>query len=110
MFTADNFEWVTNNVKKIAGEFHIAIPSQREKWIQFRDLYLRHFDNFQVLSLDYVDIKWDIWNDHFIEYYGAFMLFVDNREPSKPKKNLPVIPIHSIMTKKKWQHWPAPTM
>jgi len=113
MFNADNFEWVTKNVKKIAGEFHTAIPAQREKWIKFRDLYLRHFDNFQILSLDYVDIKWDVWNDHFLEYYGAFMVFIDNRVPSEPKKNLSVIPIQAVKTalnKKKWQHWPAPTM
>lgn len=121
MFTADNFEWITQNVRKIAGEFHTATPAQREKWIQFRDLYLRYFDNFQILSIDYVDIKWDIWNDHFLEYYGAFMVFIDNRVASTPKKlatlwldtatSAPVIPIRVEQpAKQKWQHWPAPTM
>ena len=121
MFTADNFEWVTQNVRKIAGEFHTATPAQREKWIEFRDLYLKHFDNFQILSIDYVDIKWDVWNDHFLEYYAAFMVFIDNRVPSQPKTtktisldtrtSSPVIPIRSATPiKQKWQHWPAPTM
>lgn len=110
MFTAENFEWITQNVKKIAGEFHITTPTQREKWTQFRDLYLVHFDNFQVLSLDYVDIKWDIWNPHFLEYYGAFMLYVDNRQPKAVTRPQTIITIQSDEPKKKWQHWPAPTM
>lgn len=121
IFTAENFDWITQNVRKIAGEFHTAIPAQRQKWLEFRDRYLRHFDNFQILSIDYVDIKWDIWNDHFLEHYSAFMVFVDNRNPKPPKSSgimvldtktsTPVIPIRvEAPARKKWQHWPAPTM
>ena len=121
IFTAENFEWVTQNVRKIAGEFHTTTPELKEKWRQFRDLYLKHFDNFQILSIDYVDIKWDVWNDHFLEHYSAFMLFIDNRQPSQPKTpgtivldtgtSSPIIPIRSeAPVKQKWQHWPAPTV
>jgi FkbM family methyltransferase len=118
MFTAENFEWITQNVRKIAGEFHLNTPELRAKWIQFRDLYLTHFDNFQVYSIDYVDIKWDLWNDHFIQYYGMVLVYIDNRRPRATgiisldaTTSAPIIPIRSAdPIKKKWQHWPAPTM
>jgi len=118
MFNEENFDWITQNVRKIAGEFHLNTPELRAKWIQFRDLYLRHFDNFQVYSIDYVDIKWDLWNDHFIEYYGMVLVYIDNRQPKATgtisldtRTSAPVIPIRSAdPVKQKWQHWPAPTM
>jgi hypothetical protein len=110
IFNKENFDWITQNVQKIAGEFHLTTPELKQKWIQFRDLYLRHFDNFQILSLDYVDIKWDLWNDHFINYYSAVMVYIDNRRPNQPTINK-VIPIQSTApVKQKWQQYPAPTM
>jgi hypothetical protein len=27
-----------------------------------------------------VDIKWDLWNDHFIEYYNEVIVYIDNRQ------------------------------
>ena len=37
------------------------------------------FDNYQVNSVDGVDIKWDLFNEHFIEYYNQVLIYIDNR-------------------------------
>jgi hypothetical protein len=29
--------------------------------------------------VDGVDIKWDLWNEHFIEYYTEVIIYIDNR-------------------------------
>lgn len=78
IFNAQNLEWVKNNVKKIAGEWHLSTPSQKEKFIQFKNNFLSHF-SYEISSLDEVDIKWDIDNKHFIEHYTEVMVFIDNR-------------------------------
>lgn len=46
--------------------------------IWFRDNVLPMFDNIQVFSVDGADIKWDLWNEHFIEYYYEVIIYVDN--------------------------------
>ena len=33
-------------------------------------MLVNKFDNIQVFSIDGVNIKWDLWNDHFTEYYN----------------------------------------
>lgn len=82
IFTIDNLFWIKNNVKKIAGEFHLGVEGKEifvEKFRIFRDVYLRVFPNFQIHSLDGVDIKWDLWNEHFLEYYKQVLIFIDNQ-------------------------------
>ena len=83
IFTPQNFDFIFKNVSKIAGEFHL-IDELKSKFRIFRDIYLSRYKNFQIYSMDGVDIKWDIWNDHFIEYYSEVMIYIDNR---KEKKN-----------------------
>jgi len=51
----------------------------KDKFRKFRDLYLKEFKNHKVFSVDGIDIKWDLWNDHFIEYYNEINLYIDNR-------------------------------
>ena len=79
VFTADNLDWIKANVRKIAGEFHLHNDELKAKFRDFRDLYLAEFTNHEILSMDYVDIKWDLWNDHFIEHYSTINLYIDNR-------------------------------
>ena len=79
IFNNENIWWIKNNVKKIAGEWHLKTPELQSKFRVFRDTYLRLFPNFRVHSLDGVDIKWDLWNDHFIEYYTEVYIYIDNR-------------------------------
>ena len=79
IFNDDNFEYIQNNVKKIVGEWHLATPELNEKFINFRDKYLTKFTNYEVYSIDGVNIKWDLFNEHFIEYYTEVIIYIDNR-------------------------------
>jgi autotransporter strand-loop-strand O-heptosyltransferase len=83
IFTDENYDFIKNNVKKIAGEWHLNenyYEGSKEKFRKFRDNYLKNFPNHQVFSVDGVDIKWDLWNDHFIEYYSEVIIYIDNRK------------------------------
>jgi hypothetical protein len=95
-FTDENHDWIMNNVRKIAMEIHLATPAHKAKFRKFRDTYLREFTNFHILSIDYVDIKWSLFDDWFIDHYAACILYIDNSVAPRDKK--------------KWQHYPAPTL
>ena len=92
----ENFNWIKNNVRKIAMEVHLTTPALKEKFRKFRDTYLKELTDFQVLSIDYVDIKWAVWSDWFIDRHIAIMLYINN----------PV----AVPVKQKWQNYPAPTL
>lgn len=81
IFTLENLDWIKKNVKKIVGEWHIQLQGHDniEKFRQFRDVYLKEFPNHQVYSIDNFDIKWDLWNEHFLEYYNQIIIHIDNR-------------------------------
>ena len=79
IFIEDNLEFLKNNVKKVVGEWHFKTPELKEKFINFRDNILLHFKNYKILSLDGVDIKWDLGNEHFMEYYTEVIIYIDNR-------------------------------
>jgi len=96
IFNDDNFEWITQNVRKIAGEFHLHTPELKAKFRRFRDTYLRQMTTHFVSSLDYVNIKPNLWSDWFIQHYAAVNVWIDNRVP--------------LQAKRKWQHHPAPTL
>jgi len=34
-----------------------------------------NLENFE----DGVDIKWDLWNEHFIEYYQQVLIYINNK-------------------------------
>lgn len=79
IFNEENVDFIFNNIKKIVGEWHLSTPQLKEKFRIFRDTYLKRFNNFHILSVDGVDIKWDLWNEHFIEYYNEIIINIDNR-------------------------------
>lgn len=79
IFTQDNLDFLTNNVKKIVGEWHLRTPELKEKFRNFRDNILPRFKHYRVLSLDGIDIQWDLRNDHFIDYYTEVIIHIDNR-------------------------------
>jgi FkbM family methyltransferase len=82
IFNDENFDYIKNNVKKIAGEWHLNeyyYPGVKEKFREFRDKYLSQFNNIEIYSVDGVDIKWDLWNEQFIEYYNEVIIYIDNR-------------------------------
>ena len=78
IFKEENIHWIKDNVKKISGEWHLKDDVNRFK--HFRDVILPHFENFEVYSIDGVNIKWDLYNDHFTEYYNEIFVYIDNRE------------------------------
>ena len=79
IFTIDNFCWLKENVKIIAGEWHLSTPELKQKFRIFRDVFLRLFPHHQINSVDGIDIKWDLWNEHFIEYYNQVIIYIDNK-------------------------------
>lgn len=78
IFTEENLDYLINNVSHIAGEWHLQTIEEKEKFRNFRDNQLILFKSFEVFSVDGIDIKWDLWNEHFIEYYNQIHLYIDN--------------------------------
>lgn len=79
IFNNQNIPYILNNVKKISGEWHLSTPELKSKFRNFRDNYLSQFKSFTIHSIDNVNIKWDLWNEHFIEYYNEVIINIDNR-------------------------------
>jgi FkbM family methyltransferase len=79
IFTHDNLGFIKNKISTISGEWNLKTPEEKIKFKKFRDNILPNFNNFQVNSVDGVDIKWDLWNEHFLDYYKQIYLFIDNR-------------------------------
>ena len=49
IFNEENKEWIRNNIKHVAAEFHLwGIPSALDNFYIFRDLYLQNQENFIV--------------------------------------------------------------
>jgi autotransporter strand-loop-strand O-heptosyltransferase len=80
VFTDENFDYIVNHVKKISGEWHLSNVELKSKFRNFRDLYLNKLHNFEVFSVDGINIKWDLWNDHFIDFYTEVIIYIDNRK------------------------------
>jgi autotransporter strand-loop-strand O-heptosyltransferase len=81
VFQQSNIEFL-KTIPKIVTEFHMRDDENfhkcKFKW--FRDNIFPQFDNIQVFSVDGVDIKWDLYNDHFLEYYCEVIVYMDNRK------------------------------
>lgn len=78
ILTEENLS-ILKNIPKIVIECHLGDRIQKEQFRTFRDNILPHFENYHIRSVDFVDIKWDLWNEHFLEYYAGFYLYIDNR-------------------------------
>ena len=78
VFNIENLCWLKENLGKVAGEWHLSNPQLKQKFREFRDVFLRVFPNHQIYAIDGVDIKWDLWNDHFIEYYTEVIIHINN--------------------------------
>jgi FkbM family methyltransferase len=78
IFSIENLVWLKQNMGKASGEWHLFNPELKLKFREFRDVFLRVFPNHRIFSTDGIDIKWDLWNDHFIDYYTEVMIYLDN--------------------------------
>jgi hypothetical protein len=77
-FTEENSEWILNNLNKIVGEWHLHNLELKEKFRNFRDKFLSKIpiEQIEVYSMDNVNIKHNLWNDWFIEYYSCIMIYI----------------------------------
>jgi hypothetical protein len=80
IFNEENIDFIINNVDKISGEWHLRHEPLKSKFRNFRDLYLKRFDKIQVMSVDGVNITWNLWDESFLERYGEILIFIDNRK------------------------------
>jgi FkbM family methyltransferase len=79
IFTDENIDFLLNNVGCIVGEWHLDSNEKKIEFRYFRDKYLKKFKNIEVRSIDGFDITWDLWNEHFIEYYKQVILHISNK-------------------------------
>jgi FkbM family methyltransferase len=76
IFTDHSIHWLKGKVNTIVGEFHLGDNIQKEKFRHFRDNYLKGVE-LKIYSVDGVDITWDLWNEHFINYYTQVILHLN---------------------------------
>lgn len=79
VFNFENRWWIRDNVRYIAGEFHLSSTELKHKFREFRDSYLKIFSNFKVEAVCGTDIKWDLWNEGFIQKYNEVIIYIDNK-------------------------------
>jgi autotransporter strand-loop-strand O-heptosyltransferase len=81
VFQQSNIEFL-KTIPKIVTEFHMRNDDNfhKCKFRWFRDNIFPQFDNIRIYSVNGVDIKWDLWNEHFIEWYDEIIVYMDNRK------------------------------
>lgn len=80
IFNEENIDFLVENVGVVVGEWHLETPERKEMFRRFRDQYLPRFKDFYVYSVDNADIKWDLYNEHFLQYYKQVIIHIDNRK------------------------------
>jgi FkbM family methyltransferase len=93
IFTKENYEFISNNVKHMVGEWHINDHENAvERFIEFRDLYLKNHKNFTVLERDGKDVTFEIFDNDFLyrfrDWYketqlGQFFIYINNSKPEE---------------------------
>jgi FkbM family methyltransferase len=78
VFTKQNLP-LLKGVPKIVGEWHLETPLQKQKFREFRDEILPHFERVEVFSCDGVDIKWSLHHESFTRKYEQVVLHIGNR-------------------------------
>jgi FkbM family methyltransferase len=85
IFSIENLEFL-KTIPKIVTEFHLGMVDDikssmilKSKFRYFRDYLLNNFSNFEVYSIDGVDIKWNLYNEEFLDYYTGIIIYIDNR-------------------------------
>ena len=79
IFIDENIDYLLNNVGCIVGEWHLGNEKEKVEFRYFRDKYLSQFKNVQIMSVDGVNCTWDLYNEHFLEYYNQVMIYISNK-------------------------------
>ena len=79
IFMDENMDFLLNNVGCIVGEWHLGSDFNKIEFRYFRDKYLKQFKTVEVRAVNGVDIKWDLWNDNFIEFYNQVIFHISNK-------------------------------
>lgn len=79
IFSDENINFLSNNVRKLVFEFHLNDYVEKAKFRHFRNNHIKRFRKVIINSVDGFDIGWDLWNEHFIEYYTQVLIYIDNR-------------------------------
>lgn len=76
IFTKQNKEWILNNVKHIAGEWHISGQKNgADKFRIFRDLYLKNHPNYVIMNQHTgEDLKQKIYDEDYLNNYAKTMI------------------------------------
>lgn len=100
LFSPENYEFMTNRVRYVAGEWHISgLPNGLEKFLQFREMYLKNRTGFRVFEPWHSkapfswgtppgwkeitnEIMGDGFPEGFLNYWGPqdaqLMIYIDN--------------------------------
>lgn len=87
IFTKENLDFLNNNTGIIHCEFHLQIgggPNKeanlKERFRYFRDNILPQINKeFEVLAVCGTNVTWDLYNEHFMEYYDCVVFVFDNK-------------------------------
>ena len=81
VFQPSNIEFL-KTIPKIVTEFHMRKDENFNncKFRWFRDNILPKFENYQVFSVNGVDIKWELWTEKFMDWYCEVIIYIDNRK------------------------------
>lgn len=77
LISNENIGWIKENVRNIVGEWHLSTPEEKIEFRYFRDKFLKQFKNVEVYSLDKINISWDLYNEHFLEYYHQVLIHIE---------------------------------
>jgi len=77
LISNENIGWIKKNVRNIVGEWHLDQIEDKVEFRYFRDKFLSQFKNYEIYSVDGHDVKWDIPNEHFINYYNQVIIHIE---------------------------------
>lgn len=76
LFKDECLDILKSNVKFLVAEFHLGNKDLKNKFRNFRDNIINKFKTYEVYSIDGIDIKWDLYNDHFLDYYTEVIIHI----------------------------------
>lgn len=82
IFTEENLDYINNNTGTIVTEFHMSaeglnFSNDKARFRNFRDNILPKINkNIDVRATDMVDIKWELMEDNFIQYYNCVIFIM----------------------------------